>query len=184
MLVLKKTLPIILCFITCFTFCACKQDTKLDLSTYCHQKVAYALYNSSAAQEIELEELTSPDGNYNQYRVIKINTDKTWTYGLFVEKIEFDVKMSEDIYFDLDITITNLEHAENLRRNDDTKYYYKTLSINPDNSHVKLDINDTLINADCEISIEVVTSCYEENPNFTFAIANFAIFGYHEQTNY
>ena len=164
----------------------CSKSNQLDVAVYCKNEVNYTLYNSKDSQQLNLSDITTSTCTPNKYSVIQITTNKDWTYGLTIEKIQFELVLSELVNVDLDITITNLENAENIKTIDkvDTRYFHKTIAVNQTNSTITLDINDVFINKDSTISIEVVKSCYENNPNLNISIGNLKMFGQHTPTNY
>lgn len=181
---LKKILTLLLILVAPLYFSACKESSSLDSNLYLKQIAYYKVNGSTTSKEQLTSSFTSGEENFQNYSVIQLNTNKDWTYGLTLEKIEFDMLLSEEANVDIEITISNLENGANYNQTQDTYYYHKTLSFNAVKTHVKLDINDIFINKDATISLEVVTSCYESNPNLTLSLNNFKMFGFHEKTNY
>ena len=122
-----------------------------------------------------------PQNNYNK---IQITTNKSWTFGLNIKKVTFDIVLSEPASMDIDLTISNLENAENYNKDKDTYYYHKTLTITKQTTSVTLEINDTFTDKESVFSFEVVESCYTSYPNLKFSINNFKIYGEHTEANY
>lgn len=164
----------------------CNNSNQLDVSVYCKSDVNYSLYNTDNSETLNLSDIISSTCTPNKYDVIQITTNKDWTYGLTLEKIQFDIVLSQTANVDLDITITNLENAENIKTINkvDTRYYHKTIAVNQEQSTITLDINDVFINVDSIISIEIVDSCYKTNNDLTISIGNFKMFGEHTPANY
>lgn len=175
---------VIITVLSVFTFTGCKEGNLLDTQIYCKPEIGYTVIGDKDSYSANLSDITGTTLMSQNYDTIQITTNKSWTYGLILEKIEFDVILSEATNVDMDITISNLEHGENYNSTKDTYFFHKTISVNKDNTSVSLEVNDNFINKDAVISIEVVDSCYSTNPNLTFSIGNFKMYGGHEQTNY
>lgn len=175
---------IILSFLSIFAFVGCSKSNLLDAQIYCKADVNYKLYGAKDSETANMSDFIGTSLPQKAYSTIQITTDKTWTYGLTLEKIEFDILLSESANMDIDITISNLENGENYNQTQDTYFYHKTLSITQETTSITLAINDIFINKDATISIEVVESCYSTHPNLTFNISNFKMYGKHENTNY
>lgn len=163
---------------------ACSENKTLDLRVYFNSSVKYKVNNSKDTGSMDIGYFITDEPTMDCYTVIQFTSNKSWTYGLTLQTIEFDLTMSEVANMDIDITISNLENAENYNKTTEEKYYHKTLSFNKLNTHVALDINDIIENKECVISLEVVQSCYKTNPNLTFSINNLTITGFHEVSNY
>ena len=175
---------LIIAILSIITFTGCKESNQLDTQIYCKTEIGYSLHKDKESYTAELTDIIGSSLLSQNYDTIQITTNKSWSYGLVLEKIEFDVILSEPANVDMDITISNLEHGENYNSTKDTYFFHKTISVNKDNTHVSLIVNDNFINKDAVISIEVVDSCYTATPTLTFSIGNFKMFGEHEQTNY
>lgn len=165
-------------------FIACDSSNELNVTTYCQPAPLYKLNGSDTSNALALSDLTGDTCPLNSYSVIQINTNRSWTYGLTVEKISFDIILSEASNIDIDITISNLENGANYNETADTYFFHKTLSITQPTTSITLDINDTFINKDATFSFEVVKSAYSSNSNMKLAIRNFKMFGEHKEANY
>lgn len=185
---MKKTIKQILSIASVLIFglivVGCSEKNTLDLRTYFKTSVTYKVNNSKDSGTMDLDYLISDEPTMDCYTVIQISSNKNWTYGLTLEKFEFDVIMSEVANLDIDLTISNLQNAENYNKTTEENYYHKTLSFNKLETHVTLDINDIIQNKASVLSFEVVDSCYKTNPNLTFAITNLKMSGYHQEANY
>ena len=175
---------IIITFLSLITFTGCEESNLLDTQIYCKPEIGYTLNNNKDSFTASLSDITGTSLLSQNYDKIQITTYKSWTYGLVLEKIEFDVILSDSTNVDIDVTISNLEHGENHNSTTDTYFFQKTISLNKDSTHVSLIVNDNFVNKDAVISIEVVESCYSANPDLKLSIGNFKMFGEHEQTNY
>ena len=173
----------LICILFSFIVVGCDTSNKLDASVYCKPQVSYKLHGSTESQTMELVNLIDSTCEMNKYSVVQITTDKTWTYGLELETIKFNVLMSVSENVDIDVTISNLESGENYNSTQDTYFYHKSLSINKEDTTITLDINDIFINKDSVISIEVVNSCYN-NTDLKLAFGNFELYGQHPEINY
>ena len=182
---LVKNLALCLILLTSILgFSACQKETPLNLSVYCYPTATYTLNGSETATGINVSDLVADTCPQNSYSKIQITTSRSWTYGLTLKKVSFDVILSEPANMDIDLTISNLENGQNYNSTKDTYFYHKTLNIGKEHTSVTLDINDTFINKDAVFSFEVVTSCYTDHPNLKFSIANLKMFGEHQQTQY
>lgn len=184
MKLLKLFTAISLSIISVFAFVGCSKSNQLDAQIYCKADVNYKLYGATDSDVANMSDLIGTSLPQKAYSTIQITTDKTWTYGLTLEKIEFGILLSENANMDIDITISNLENGDNYNQTKDTYFYHKTLSITQETTSITLAIDDIFINKDATISIEVVESCYTAHPNLTFSISNFKMYGKHENTNY
>lgn len=171
-----------LCFGVVLT--GCEKSTELDALTYLKPEVSYKLYKSEASSTFKTESIINATSEAMAYDTIQINTNKTWTYGLTLQTIKFDVALSEPANMDIDITVSNLENGENYNKTQDTFFYHKTVTVSQESSTVTLEINDVFIDKDATISLEIVDSCYTSFPNLKVAIGNFKMFGYHTENNY
>ena len=181
---LKIFLTLLITCFSIFTFAGCQKSNPLDAAVYCLPEISYKTYGDKDSYTANLADIIGNNLLPQNYDTIQITTNKSWTYGMILEMVEFDVILSSEANMDIDITISHLEHGENYNATSDTYYFYKTVSITKETTKVSLVINDNFINKDATISIEVVDSCYTANPNLTFTIANFKMFGHHEATNY
>lgn len=164
---------------------ACDADNSLILTTYCRNTVNYELNDSNKTEgKFELAKIIDSSCDPNQYTKIQITTHRDWTYGLKIERIEFDIILSTPADVDIDITVSNLENGPHLDEEKNTYYYHKTLSINKESTTAKLDINDTFNDKDSVISIEINKSCYTTNSDLKIAIGNLKMFGQHTPANY
>jgi len=177
------TILLLLIFSVCIV-AGCSKENALDVNIYCRPEVNYKLYNSKDSSPGNISDVIGTTLAPQAYETFQITTNKTWTYGLVLEKVEFDIILSKAVNVDIDLTISNLENGENYNSTQDTYFYHKTLSFNQETTTVTLEINDTFINKDAVFSFEVVESCYSANPDLTISIANFKLFGEHAQTNY
>lgn len=144
----------------------------------------YKLNGNSKSIDTTPDTFTSGEVNYQQYSVIQLTTNKSWTYGLTVETVEFDVYLSSAHSVDMDITISALENAQNYNSSQDIFFYHKTLSFNEEYTHVTLEINDIFVNKEGTFSLEFDTSCYTANPELKISVNNFKMKGFHQETNY
>ena len=182
---LKKILFVALTsvFVICLT--ACKTSNLLDISTYCKNTINYELADDKKTEgKFDLSKINNSTCDLNQYSKIQITTNRDWTYGLEIERIEFDIILSIPADVDIDITLSNLENGPHLNEEKNTFYYHKTLSINKESTPVKLDINDIFSDEDSVLSIEINKSCYASNPNLKIAIRNLKMYGQHTPVNY
>lgn len=163
---------------------ACSKTNELDLEVYFKKDVVYKVYNAKDSGSMHIGYLTTDKPTMDCYTVIQLTSNKDWTYGLSLEKIEFSVFLSEEANVDIDITISNLEHGENYNKTADEYFYHTTISLNKTETKVKLDINDTIINKECVISFEIVQSCYKTNPNLKLSINNLKLIAKHHESNY
>lgn len=173
-----------LSLLSIFAFVGCTKTNLLDAQIYCKSNINYKLNGAKDSESGQLSELIGNTFASKAYSTIQITTDKNWTYGLTLEKIEFDIILSENANVDIDVTISNLENGENYNSSQDTYFYHKTLSISQETTSITLAINDVFINKDAVISLEVVESCYTAHPNLTFSLSNFKMYGEHKNTNY
>ena len=183
--VLKKFILTALLGVFCFSFIACAKNNSLDASVYLKDTVNYETGSSAIVEgKFKLDKIINGSSESMQYSKIQISTKKDWTYGLEIERIEFDVLLTQTADVDIDITVSNLENGPHFNEDQNTYYYQKTLSINKQNTTVKLDINDIFNNKGSIISIEINKSCYTSHPDLKIAIGNFKMYGKHTQVNY
>lgn len=184
---MKRLQVILLAFlfiISALTLTACKKEESLDLSVYCNSTVSYKVYKDNNTNTMSLTDITSTSCPQKNYSVVQLSTNRTWSYGLTLNKVKFDIILSEPASMDIDLTISNLENGEQYNSTADTFFYHKTLTIGKEETTVELEINDTFINKDAVFSFEVVESCYTSFPNLKFSIVNFKLYGEHKPTNY
>lgn len=181
---LKKSLLLFVLCIFVINFTACTKDNSLDLTVYLKDTVNYEIAENNTENSFSLSEIINSSSELKQYSRIQINTKKDWTYGLELERIEFDIILSTPADVDIDITISNLENGEHFNESQNTYYYHKTLSINKENTTVKLDINDTFTKKGSVISLEINNSCYSSNKELKIGIANLKMYGQHTEANY
>jgi len=184
-----KTLQKILCCLLLSIFVcgltACEKDNLLDATVYLKDTVNYELNEKKKTEgTFELSNIINQNSELKNYKRIQITTKKDWTYGLEIEKIEFDILLSMPVDVDLEITVSNLENGENFNESQNTYYYHKTLSINKECTNVKLDINDIFNKKDAVISLEINESCYTSTPELKIGIGNFKMYGQHTPANY
>lgn len=180
-----KQLSILLSFIMLsLIVVSCSNKNTLDLRVYFNNSITYKVNNSKDSGTMDIGYFINNEPTMDCYTVIQFTSNKNWTYGLTLQTIEFDLIMSEVANLDMDLTISNLENAENYNKTTDEKYYHKTLSFNKLNTHVTLDINDIMGAKESVFSFEVVESVYKTNPNLKFSIVNLTINGFHQESNY
>lgn len=180
----KLTLAILLCIFS-FSLIACEKNNELDVSVYCIEDIAYDLNGTSSIEgKFKLDRIINGTSDSLKYSKMQISTKKDWTYGLEIERIEFDVLLSTPADVDIDVTVSNLENGPHFNEDQNTYYYQKTLSINKQNTTIKLDIDDVFNNKSSIISIEINKACYSSHPDLTIAIGNFKMFGQHNEVNY
>ena len=182
--IFKHTVSALLLIIFSLLVVSCSKTNNLDLATYFKPSVNYKLYKTKDSNVADINDFISDTPILNSYTIIQFTSNKNWTYGLNLETVAFDITLSEAANMDIDITISNLENGENYNKTENTYFYHKTLSINQINTNVKLEINDIIINKECVISLEVVDSCYDSNPNLKFALTNLQITGQHKESAY
>ena len=180
----KKTLACIIALLFCTIISACSNSKEINLEVYFKTDVVYKVNNAKDSGSMHIGYLTTDKPTMDCYTVIQLTSNKDWTYGLNLEKVEFVVFLSEEANVDIDITISNLENGENYNKTEDTYFYHTTISLNKTETKVKLDINDTIINKECVISFEIVQSCYKTNPNLTLSINSLKLIGEHKELNY
>ena len=183
---IKQILGAAIALVFALSFTACKMNNDpIDLTTYCRQTVNYQLADDKKTEgTFDLSKINNSICDPNKYSKIQITTNKDWTYGLEIDRIEFDIILSTTADIDIDITVSNLENGPHLNENQNTYYYHKTISINKESTTIKLDINDIFNNKDSTISIEIDKSCYSSNENLTIAIGNLKMYGQHTPANY
>lgn len=182
---LKKILFVMLASVFTISLAACKTSNLLDISTYCRDTINYELADNKKTEgKFELAKINNANCDFNQYSKIQITTNRDWTYGLEIERIEFDIILSAPADIDIDVTLSNLENGPHLNEEKNTYYYHKTLSINKESTPVKLDINDIFNDQDSVLSIEIDKSCYTTNPDLKIAIGNLKMYGQHTPVNY
>jgi len=186
-----KTLQKVLCCLILCIFAinltACETDNTLDLTAYFKDSIKYELAdNNNTEGDFELSKIINSSSDLNKYTRIEITSKQDWTYGLEIERIEFDVLLSIPADVDIEITITNLENGEHLNEVDNTFFYSKTLSINKENTSVKLDINDVFTKKASVIELKINKSCYqgEANKDLKIGVANLKMYGQHKEAHY
>lgn len=184
-----KTLSKILCaiFIVASTFAltACEKSNMLDVSVYCQDSIKYELNDKKKTEgKFDLSSVINSNSDLNNYTRIQITTKQDWTYGLELERVEFDLLLSESADVDIDITVSNLENGDHFNESKNTYYYKKTISINNQNTTVKLDINDIVNGAESVISLEIDKACYTSHPDLKIGIGNLKMYGQHTPVNY
>lgn len=180
----KITLAFLLCIFS-FNLIACEKNNKLDVSVYCKEDIAYDLNGTSSVEgKFKLDRIINGTSDSLKYSKIQISTKKDWTYGLEIDRIEFDILLSTPADVDIDVTVSNLENGPHFNEDQNTYYYQKTLSINKQNTTIKLDIDDVFNSKSSIISIEINKACYSSHPDLTIAIGNFKMFGQHNEVNY
>ena len=130
MKLLKLLSAIIISCCTIIVFSGCEKNNLLDTTIYCLPEISYKTFGDKDSYTANLSEITSNTLLPQNYDTIQITTNKSWTYGLVLEKIEFDVILSSIANMDIDVTISHLEHGENHNATSDTYYFHKTITIN------------------------------------------------------
>ena len=182
---IKKLLCSILFLSFAFNLIACEKNNTLDLTVYLKDTVNYQLGNDNPTEgKFSLSDIINSSSELKQYSRIQITTKKDWTYGLELERIEFDIILSMPADIDIDITLSNLENGAHFNESQNTYYFQKTLSINKENTSIKLDINDIFTKKDSCLSIEINDSCYKSNGELKIGIANLKMYGQHTEARY
>ena len=195
----KITTFILSIFIITITLLSCgcsgNKITAIDMPTYVKNTITATTYknNTSSTRSLTLSALTKnyADTSYmDKYLDFTLSTNPSWTYKMYIEKVEFYVLTSEssNSQMSLALTMTNLADESNLAS---TATFSELKSHVPEQGTAQkytFEINKVFskatgstITIDMSESSELLIDKNGQNSNFNWLIYGLKIYGEHRE---
>lgn len=175
------------CLISIFSFCSCGNNNEkkyLDISVY-YDNTIMCYDETNTLSEIDQKFFTNEESNTYRYNQIVFSGNPKWTYGLFIEQIEFDIYSTEDARFDMNFKMSNLKQSENIEYNEFYLWYFNTdfyIEMTKDEiKHKTIKINETIGEGPSGFAFTVdKDSTLALSDTLQYRISNIKIIAYHK----
>lgn len=156
----------------------------IDLSVYFENNVQI-ITEVGNTSSVDITKFTSNnDYELSRYNQVVLKSIPKWTYGLYIETIEFDLVANEKLTFDMEIFISNIVQSDTSKYNADLQwhfhhmFYFETDPEKP--SKIIIEVNEQFNNLAGGISLVVDKySTLLNSSTLKFSITNLKIQAYH-----